>query len=229
MFKEIFKKKKNEWEKKSYSQCGEDLIVKYIFDTVGIEKPSYLDIGAHHPFYLNNTAIFYISGSKGVNVEPDPILFKEFEKYRLLDCNLNLGISNKESVENFYVINVPTLNTFSKEEADNYSKEGNFYVTNTLKVEVVSVDSLLKNHCKGIFPDFLTIDAEGIDKLVIESIDFRNNFPKVICIETISFSQTGKGIKNNEIINFLKDNNYMLYADTYVNSIFVNKDIWNKW
>ena len=51
----------------SYSQSGEDLIVKHIFENLGVKKPSYLDIGAYHPFHLNNTVIFYLSGSHGIN------------------------------------------------------------------------------------------------------------------------------------------------------------------
>jgi hypothetical protein len=39
----------------SYSQCGEDLIVKHVLGVLGISKVSYLDIGAHHPQYLSNS------------------------------------------------------------------------------------------------------------------------------------------------------------------------------
>lgn len=42
----------------SYSQCGEDRILAFIFRSLGIDKPSYLDIGAHHPYMLNNTMYF---------------------------------------------------------------------------------------------------------------------------------------------------------------------------
>ena len=37
----------------SYSQCSEDLIVRYIFNLRGISKPTYLDIGANDPFYIS--------------------------------------------------------------------------------------------------------------------------------------------------------------------------------
>ena len=50
--------------KKSYSQTGEDIIIKTALADLGISKPSYLDIGAHHPYYLNNTALFYKQGSQ---------------------------------------------------------------------------------------------------------------------------------------------------------------------
>ena len=60
-------------EKKSFSQCGEDLIVNYIFGLRGITKPTYLDIGANDPFYLNNTALFYINGCRGINIEANKV------------------------------------------------------------------------------------------------------------------------------------------------------------
>ena len=43
---------------RSYSQFGEDLIVNRILNLMGIEKLSYLNIGAHNPVCLNNTYFF---------------------------------------------------------------------------------------------------------------------------------------------------------------------------
>ena len=121
--KSFFKKKVQ--YKKSFSQSGEDLIVKYIFDILNIYKPSYLDIGAHHPTYLSNSALLYLNGSKGINIEPDPLLFKKFLKGRKNDINLNIGISDKEEVLDFYILNNPTLNTFSKKKVKAMAKRVN--------------------------------------------------------------------------------------------------------
>ena len=60
---------------KSYSQSGEDLIIRFIFESLKILKPNYLDIGAFKPFELSNTALFYENGCTGVLVEPNPDLF----------------------------------------------------------------------------------------------------------------------------------------------------------
>jgi FkbM family methyltransferase len=212
--------------KKSYSQCGEDLIVKYIFDVLGVQQPSYMDIGAHHPFYLNNTALFYEGGSRGINIEPDPSLFEAFVKDRKQDVNLNIGISDHPAVLDFYIINDQVLNTFSKEEAESYRNEGDYRILEQRKVKVDTVEAVLEEYRQGKFPDFLTIDAEGIDEIVIGSIDFENNFPLIICVETISFSNSGKGVKNEALIASIKSWGYMLYADTYINSIFVRKERW---
>ncbi len=58
----------------TYSQFGEDLIVRYLFDSLGIARPTYLDIGANHPKFSGNTFGFYKRGSRGVLVEPNPRL-----------------------------------------------------------------------------------------------------------------------------------------------------------
>jgi len=217
---------KNDFKKVSYAQSGEDLLVKFIFDTIGIKNPSYLDIGAHHPYYLSNTALFYELGSRGVNIEPDISLFANFTKHRPSDINLNIGISNRSGYQEFYIMNVPTLNTFSKEEAERYSQEGNYLISKTQKVKIDTVQNIIKFYTDNKFPDFLNIDAEGIDELIVDSIDFINNFPIIICIETISFSEKRNGIKNTTLINKIINAGYVNYADTYINSIFVRKENW---
>lgn len=109
----FFSSDEKKYEKKSFSQSGEDLIVKFIIDNLGINKPTYIDIGAHHPYFISNTALFYKNGCRGINIEPDPPLFKVFLKYRKEDVNLNIGISDCNSESDFYIISASTLNTFS--------------------------------------------------------------------------------------------------------------------
>lgn len=222
------KSKNIQFLKKSYSQCGEDLIIKYIFDTLKIQNPSYIDIGAHHPYYISNTALFYSNGSRGINIEPDPWLFKNFLAARKEDINLNVGIGNKNEILDFYIISSPSLNTFSKIEAENYKLEGNYSITNIEKVGVRTLNDILMEHYGGNFPNFLSIDAEGIDEIIIKSIDFDENYPIVICIETISFSESGNGVKNKNLIKFIEEKGYLYYADTNINSIFVKESHWKK-
>ncbi|PTS96371.1 SAM-dependent methyltransferase, partial [Flavobacterium sp. HMWF030] len=171
----------SEFQKISYSQSGEDLIVKYIFENLNIKNPTYIDIGAHHPYYISNTALFYQNGSIGINIEPDPTLFKAFIKERKKDVNVNIGIGNKNEELDFYIISSTTLNTFSKEEAYNYQKEGNYTIKSIEKIKVRTLSNVINEFSNGIFPQFLSIDAEGIDELIIKSIDFDKNFPIVIC------------------------------------------------
>jgi FkbM family methyltransferase len=217
----------NNFEKSSYSQSGEDLIVKYIFDTLGIFKPTYLDIGAHHPFYLNNTFLFYQNGSRGINVEPDKELFDVINKERPQDINLNKGVSKEDGELSFYKISSPTLNTFSYQEALNFESEG-YSILEEIKIPVMNINELISQNHFDIFPDFLSVDVEGLDFEIIESINFEKYQPLVICTETISFSNNGYGIKDKNIENFLVTKGYFLYADTNINSIFVLKNKWQR-
>lgn len=228
LIKRLLSNVEDKYKKTSFSQCGEDLIVKFIFDCLGINNPTYIDIGAHHPYYISNSALFYENGCRGINVEPDPTLFKEFLKYRGEDKNLNIGISDSNSELDFYIISSPTLNTFSKEEAEKYAQEGDFKISSIEKIKVKTLKNVLDEFSNGVFPQFLTIDAEGVDESIIKEIDFENNYPIVICIETISFSTSGNGIKNTGLIEFIESKGYLSYADTNINTIFVRKSLWRK-
>lgn len=212
--------------KLSYSQTGEDIIVKFIFDAIGVDKPSYLDIGAHHPTYINNTAMLYKAGCRGINVEPDPILFTAFKKERPEDVNLNIGVAMKPGTLPFFVMDPPTLNTFSESEANKYVSENGFAIRKKLHLDVDTIQKIVAKYHDGKFPDFLSVDVEGLDYELIQSIEYKKNFPKVICVETITYSDKGKGIKQREIINYLESQGYLVFADTYINTIFVKKDLW---
>lgn len=214
------------YQKPSYSQSGEDLMLRFIFDELQIKTPSYIDIGAHHPFYLSNTALFYESGSIGINIEPDPLLFKRFIQYRKKDTNLNIGIGETEGEADFYLISSPTLNTFSKQEAENYIHEGDYKITEVVKTKINSLHHIIEKINHGVFPQFLNLDAEGIDELIIKSINYSKKYPIVMCVETISFSTSRNGIKNKALIDFIVSCGYIIYADTYINTIFVRKDAW---
>ncbi len=210
----------------SYSQSGEDLIVKYIFDAMGLKNPTYIDIGANDPWRLSNTALFYQSGSRGINIEPNPNLFEKIVQTRTKDINLNIGVSDVEDELDFYVVSVPSLSTFSKKEADRYVREHGYHIETVMRIRVETLPNLISLHSRGRCPDFLSLDVEGLELRILQSINYDSSFPIVICVETISFSETGQGTKNDAITKFLESKGYMVYADTYINTIFVSKDIW---
>lgn len=211
--------------KKSYSQCGEDLIVRYVFDFLKIPSPTYLDIGAHHPQFLSNTFLFYRQGARGINVEPDPILFQAFPKQRSRDTNLNVGISNHEGELPFYVMSVPTLNTFSETDARAAVAQGKVKIERIFPVKVRPINVVLQEYLRDAPLDFLSIDVEGLDFTILSNLDFSRWRPKVICAETITYSETNQGKKISEIAVLLHELGYKAYADTHINTIFVDSKI----
>jgi FkbM family methyltransferase len=212
--------------RKSWSQCGEDLILRYLFDLLHIARPSYIDIGAHHPWYYNNTYLFYRQGARGVNVEPDPSLHAGLRRARPRDVNLNIGIGPREDELEFYIMSSRTLNTFSAGEARKYVEHHGMRIVDTQRIKVQTFAQAVDAHL-GHTPDLVSLDVEGLDLEVLRSIDFSRYRPHAFCVETISYSQgDGSGVKSPEIHALMLASGYRLYADTHINSIYVAESSW---
>lgn len=211
---------------KSFSQTGEDLIVNFIKDAIHLKDFSYLDLGANHPLKYSNTAFFYKMGYSGVCVEADPLLCKKFKSLRPKDkvLNIGVGIHDQKSME-FFVMTSSTLNTFSEKEALRYSSYGNEKIEEKIKVDVKTVNNIISENFES-YPNFISLDVEGLDYEIIKSLNFKKFPSQILCIETLSYTQNKKERKIKEIIDAVIDNGYMLFADTYINSIFVKKTVW---
>lgn len=216
--------------KLSFAQYGEDIIVQGIFDTLNLPTPRYIDIGAHHPTNLSNTYLFYTKGSSGVCIEPSPQLFARIAKDRPRDICLNVGISdtNHTSVP-YYVLTAQTMNTFSKEDAEKTIAAPAVYGAQKIEriehIDLVPMNEILEKYFSK-YGDFISIDTEGFDEQIVTSIDFQTYRPKVVCIETIEQTSDSSFHKNTAIQTHMEQAGYFVYADTYVNTIFVDKAIW---
>lgn len=207
----------------TWAQHGDDLAVVNIFKLLGIEIPSYIDLGAHHPFRISNTALLYQRGSRGVNVEANPNLIEEFYKFRPDDINLNVGVGAASGELKFYMIDKWSgRNTFNKDLADKFVSENpQFSVTEVINVPVFSLTDIINLHLGGVFPNFLTLDVEGFDESILKSYDFKNNSrPDVICVETDLIGDDGYG---DRICSYLLGANYFVYVRCGSNSIFVSE------
>lgn len=148
-------------------------------------------------------------------------------KYRNEDINLNYGISaNNQEMIDFYIINDPTLSTFSKVEAENYIKTGKYHIKETKQVETYTIDYILASFNHSKCPDFLSIDVEGLDFEIIKTIDFDKYNFKVICVESFNYSPIGAGNRRVELTDYILSKNYYEYANLGLNSIFVRQDFW---
>ncbi len=163
-----------------YGQHGEDLIIASIFAKIGIMTPSYMDIGANHPLVGSNTALLYLNGCRGINIDANPRMIGFFETLRSEDVNLNVGVADKPGELTFYMVSDESgLNSFSK---DDIEKAG-FSVKETMELPVITLDSIVDEYLDGVYPDFIDCDIEGLDYSVLGAVSFERSFPKVICVE----------------------------------------------
>lgn len=223
----------NKKYKLSYSQCGEDLIIDYMFQIFKFKNPTYLDIGANDPIILNNTYLFYKKGFSGVCVEPDPFLYNNLSKIRKRDTCLNVGIKDSEETDDlldFYILTSKTLNTFSKTRANEilkYKYYGNQEIKKTVKISMLSINDVIDQYF-DISPTFISIDVEGSELNILKTLNLDKYRPKVFCVETIEYNNDLSLKKNYDLIDFMDRYDYMVYADTLINSIFVDKLTWKE-
>jgi FkbM family methyltransferase len=211
--------------KTSYSQCGEDLIVEYAFRLRGIDRPSYIDIGANHPFFLSNTASFYEKGCRGINIDPNPQAIQLFNEHRPEDVNLNVAIGSNAGESDFFIMEDRTLSTLSIIERDHLVANGQRQA-GIMKVQLMTLPDIIQKYCRCRFPDFMSIDVEGMEMSILKSIDFEKSYPKVICVEIAEYSPSGSGNRRTDILELLTSKDYSEYAHTNLNAIMVRKEFW---
>jgi len=208
----LYRKVFYEFFQKSYSQYGEDLLISRLLNS---RKIFYVDIGSNHPQKFNNTYFFYLQGSQGINIEPNPLLIAKYSSIRPHDINLNIGISDQSGLMKFFQMFPDVNSTFSKTQYQYYLKH-NSVLVDTPNIQVNTLASILNKHfSNNISFDLLSIDTEGHDLTVLKSNDWTKFRPKVICVETqldLSLHQ------------YLLKLGYKLVRKTPINSLYVQKN-----
>ena len=212
--------------KLSYAQQGEDLALWEILHLVlRIEHPTYMDVGAHHPVFNNNTYYFYERGSRGVLVEPNPGLHDLLSQVRPHDVLVRAGIGVTAQAEaDFYIIGGSEdgqLNTFSREQAEALvtRSRGHYSIAKVMKIPLLNINDLMRRHWNGP-PNLLSLDTEGFDLPILRSLDFKRLRPDVVCVETVEIG--GRRLLA-DIMQLMANNNYEIRGGSFINTIFVDR------
>lgn len=213
---EIVRSLINQHAWRSYSQEGEDMILKRVFEKK--HTGFYVDVGAHHPMRFSNTYFFYKKGWRGINVDAMPGSMALFRIFRRRDVNLEIPISAEGKILTYYVFNEPALNGFDVDLSAARNLNSNQYkILGTIDLPTRRLDSVLNEHLPtGQEIDFLSIDVEGLDLEVLKSNDWTKYKPDVILVEVLG--STLADIEGNEITGFLDSHGYKIYAKT-VNTV----------
>lgn len=217
----------NMLNKVTNSQTGEDSILAYIVAVLGIpfNQCTYLDLGANHPKEMNNTYFFYSQGARGVLVEANPDLIPELIFCRNEDIILNNCVDIKSGKKiPFHILNVDGLSTPDLQAAnETLDKNQSLEVTKVVEVETITVNDVIDKYM-GKAPVICSIDVEGKDIEILKSIDLSRHRPLIIVIEMIEYStKLTINKKNQEIMEYMSENEYEEFAFTGINSIFIDK------
>ncbi len=206
---------------KSYSQEGEDMILRRLFDRQ--KTGFYVDVGAHHPFRFSNTYYFYKLGWKGINIDAMPGSMASFRRFRARDINLETAISNNGETLTYYVFNEPALNSFSRElSKERQIGNNNYFIERETRLETFKLAEVLDRYLPANTRiEFLSIDVEGLDLEVLKSNDWDRYRPKVILVEILGSSWSD--IESNEIALLLRRYDYVVFGKAFYTVLFIQK------
>lgn len=223
---------------KSYSQFGEDIIIKYIMDLMHIKQPRYIDVGAFHPIKLNNTYNLYRMGGSGLLIEPDPASAVLLKAKRSRDIVLNLAVKTKDMPDtiDFYLMSASSLNTAVKREAEhaeNSQAWGKQKIKGSIKIEARTLNDICAEYFAYQEIDFIDIDVEGLDYELMREFDFQKFRPKLMMIEIWGGHYMEKNdmgtyhpsVKANDYIRHMQEHGYDLLLPVHLNGLFIRRDI----
>ena len=205
-----------------FSQYGEDALL-----FIGA-KPSrrgfYVDIGAYHPIEGSNTYKLYLRGWHGLTIEPNPSVEKLFRRLRPRDLHVVCGVSKEPKAYNYYEFEISMLNTMSAERAELLQREGYKLV----RQREISSEPLSKILARGGIDrqiDLMSVDCEGFDLEVLESMDFAMTRPTLIIVEDFdAFVNLKMGQTGGAISDLLRGHGYVPVYQAFYSTLYVAKD-----
>lgn len=203
----------------SYSQLGEDRIIQYLAQILQLEKICYVDVGANHPVFGSNTYLFYQLGMRGICVDPDSQLELEHRRTRARDRFLCAAVGTSTAMEaTLYKFETSGLNTMDDALAEQYQSFG-YPLVGTQRVPMMTLSQVIALAEADV--NLLSVDAEGRDLDVLHSLDYSKYRPEIICVETVRYRDDRSEYVETEVEEFLTGQQYIRYADTHVNRIYV--------
>lgn len=204
------------WSIRSYSQEGEDILIGALLATT--PKGYYVDIGCHHPHRFSNTYLLYKRGWSGLCIDPLPGTRRAFARARPRDVVVEAGISLECGQLRYFMFNEAALNTFDPELAKIQAARTGFHIVRTITCPTRSLRTLLEEQGVGQI-DFMTVDVEGFDLVVLRSNDWTRWRPRVLIVECLDARLDQ--ISEDPIHAFLIEQGYLAVQKIGRNIIFV--------
>jgi FkbM family methyltransferase len=215
---------KSEFSQITFAQFGEDIMMLPFFESRGMLRDGFfVDVGAHHPFRLSNTAIYYhCFGWRGINIEANPGAVNEFDKHRDRDINVNAVVSDEASEVAFHIFNHPAASTADEEMLQRMMKNPAIEVVETVRLRPVTLASILDAHLPaGQRIRLLSVDVEGYDLRCLRSNDWSKYRPAFILVEDHSF-RFDEGNAGGGTHAFLVERSYELVARCVVSNLYID-------
>ena len=198
----------------SKSQLFQDLFVLFIHEMK--THGTFLEFGATNGIELSNSLILEREFSwTGVLVEPSPQWHPDLSTNRPDAVVLDSCVFTETGRQlDFFVSDAGVLSTLDEfRESDASTMPGNAKVRNKsgyhCKVTTISLNDIMLRYFDGSSIDFMSVDTEGSEFLILQEFDFKKYAPKVVTVEH-NFSENQK-----KLDALFKDNGYVRYFEKF--------------
>lgn len=200
-----------------FGETNEDAALLLLFNKLNlpIEDVRYLEIGTNDPVRHNNSFSLYRAGARGVLVDAFPTVGLLAQKVRPEDKFINCAVSDV-SGENvvFYACESSAYSSLDEAHHKQYENQ------RPNEVKEISVPLIGINELIGMCdekPNVILCDAEGFDEKIVMGIDYSKNDIAVVMLETDHSGPDGV-----DMVSFMKDEGFKLYASIKQNDIYYN-------
>ena len=209
----------------SNSQLFQDLFVLYF---LGMKREGkYLEFGASNGIELSNSFLLEKAyGWKGVLAEPSPQWQSQLKANRPKSQILNECIySETGKIINFFVSKLGVLSTINEfRDSDIESMPDNAKSRNNdgyiVKVPTISLDDVFIKYFNGERIDYMSVDTEGSEFLILSNFNFDKYGPKIVTVEH-NFTSSEKKLD----ILFEENNYKRIFAEyTQFDAWYVRED-----
>jgi FkbM family methyltransferase len=201
----------------SYSANHEDVLLNRLFGTQ--QHGFFVDVGAAHPLFENDTRALYERGWHGINIEPTAGFYRELEAQRPRDLNLNVVVSDAPGALVFHEVVGTGLSTGDAEEAARAAAKGFEVIRHTVTARTLR-DILQEAAPPAI--DVLKVDVEGFELRVMQSNDWSRFRPRLILAEA-TFPDTSIR-RQDGVTEYLAEQGYRHVYFDGLNNYYAERD-----
>lgn len=204
---------------KYYSQFEQD---KIVYENYFKDKTNgyFVDIGAHNGIEFSNSKFFEEIGWNGVCVEPNPVVFEQLQSVRSCKC-VQKAVADRIGIAQFFQIleGADMLSGL----VDEFTQKGikNIYSNlenidsgfNYIEVELDLFDNIVDQ----TEIDFLSIDTEGNELKILQTINFSKYNIKVITLENNEY--------DSRFIDFLTPKGFTFVKRLGCDELYINNNL----
>jgi len=184
-----------------YGQNKEDWFVYTQFFKTQVNG-YFVDIGAHDGLHISNTLLFEKLGWEGICIEAHPIYYEKLKTNRKCNCIFAAaGNTDTDSVP-FYLNKTGGLSSLDKNMEEVWKQQNRPMFTGYTEtvVPMKTLNTILQDCKAPTTVDFVSIDVEGCEMLVLEGLDLNKYHVRVFVVEVIRDLQDKLDVLNNHMM-----------------------------